>query len=146
MKVRRVRLRGEDGVSSAVWDEGHWAPLVPALIRCRAQKRADLASLAAVSRDLGSSFCPEALHARRFACRVVLRVGVPAATRSAAPHAALVREAHLRHGKPCGQGTMAGMYHSLGEMLAYASLGERVLPGELLATGTIRNVIGTPAP
>ena len=78
------------------------------------------------------------------------------------------------NGKARGRGTTAGMYHSLGEMVAYASLGERVLPGELLATGTIpgcsgmetgqwlspgdeieltiegigtlRNIIGTPAP
>jgi 2-keto-4-pentenoate hydratase/2-oxohepta-3-ene-1,7-dioic acid hydratase in catechol pathway len=46
------------------------------------------------------------------------------------------------NGKPCGRGTTAGMQHSLGEMVAYASLGERVLPGELLATGTIPGCSG----
>jgi 2-keto-4-pentenoate hydratase/2-oxohepta-3-ene-1,7-dioic acid hydratase in catechol pathway len=46
------------------------------------------------------------------------------------------------NGKPCGRGTTAGMHHSLGEMVAYASLGERVLPGELLATGTIPGCSG----
>jgi 2-keto-4-pentenoate hydratase/2-oxohepta-3-ene-1,7-dioic acid hydratase in catechol pathway len=46
------------------------------------------------------------------------------------------------NGRPCGQGTTAGMQHSLGEMVAYASLGERVVPGELLATGTIPGCSG----
>jgi 2-keto-4-pentenoate hydratase/2-oxohepta-3-ene-1,7-dioic acid hydratase in catechol pathway len=46
------------------------------------------------------------------------------------------------NGKPCGRGSTAGMHHSLGEMVAYASLGERVLPGELLATGTIPGCSG----
>jgi 2-keto-4-pentenoate hydratase/2-oxohepta-3-ene-1,7-dioic acid hydratase in catechol pathway len=338
MRVRRIRLRGEDGFSLALWDEGHWVPLVPTLIRYRAQKQADLPSLVNVSRDVVafcaqvgriradveelldfvrneeldpvSSFYPEPLlpfapvsfrdfmlyeeHAiaaarglvRRFmpaASRVVsfyesvfrrppalLRpkrlwyekpiyymgshvnfftdgdvVPWPSYTRAldyelelgvlvcrplqdATPEEALqaiggfvvindlsardVQYAEMRsgfgpvkaknfanamsaelvtadellpraaaldvdvriNGKPCGQGTTAGMYHSLGEMVAYASLGERVLPGELLATGTIpgcsgmetgqwlspgdeveltiegigtlRNVIGAPAP
>ncbi len=46
------------------------------------------------------------------------------------------------NGKPCGRGTTAGMQHSLGEMVAYASLGEQVIPGELLATGTIPGCSG----
>jgi 2-keto-4-pentenoate hydratase/2-oxohepta-3-ene-1,7-dioic acid hydratase in catechol pathway len=46
------------------------------------------------------------------------------------------------NGQPCGRGTTAGMQHSLGEMVAYASLGERVLPGELLSTGTIPGCSG----
>jgi 2-keto-4-pentenoate hydratase/2-oxohepta-3-ene-1,7-dioic acid hydratase in catechol pathway len=46
------------------------------------------------------------------------------------------------NGKPCGRGNTAGMQHSLGEMVAYASLGERVLPGELLSTGTIPGCSG----
>ena len=49
------------------------------------------------------------------------------------------------NGKPCGRGTTAGMHHSLAEMVAYASLGERVLPGELLATGTIPGCSGMEA-
>lgn len=36
-----------------------------------------------------------------------------------------------------GQGSTAGMAHSLGAMVAYASLGERLVPGELLGTGTL---------
>jgi len=52
-------------------------------------------------------------------------------------------EAAVRiNGTPRGCGTTAGMQHSLGEMAAYASLGERVLPGELLATGTIPGCSG----
>ena len=50
-------------------------------------------------------------------------------------------EVHI-NGKHCGQGSTAGMQHSIGEMAAYASLGERVLPGELLATGTIPGCSG----
>lgn len=50
-------------------------------------------------------------------------------------------EVHI-NGKACGQGNTAGMHHSIGEMAAYASLGERVLPGELLATGTIPGCSG----
>ncbi|MCP5059978.1 MAG: fumarylacetoacetate hydrolase family protein [bacterium] len=46
------------------------------------------------------------------------------------------------NGKPCGRGNTAGMQHSLGEMVAYASLGERVIPGELLSTGTIPGCSG----
>ncbi|MBT8452561.1 MAG: fumarylacetoacetate hydrolase family protein [Deltaproteobacteria bacterium] len=46
------------------------------------------------------------------------------------------------NGTSCGLGTTAGMHHSIGEMAAYASLGERVIPGELLATGTIPGCSG----
>jgi len=46
------------------------------------------------------------------------------------------------NGKPCGMGTTAGMQHSIGEMVAYASLGERVVPGELLSTGTVPGCSG----
>ena len=35
------------------------------------------------------------------------------------------------NGISCGRGNTAGMRHSIGEMAAYASLGERVVPGEL---------------
>lgn len=41
-----------------------------------------------------------------------------------------------------GRGNTAGAQHSLGEMVAYASLGERLVPGELLATGTIPGCCG----
>lgn len=46
------------------------------------------------------------------------------------------------NGEPCGRGNTAGMQHSIGEMVAYASVGERVVPGELLATGTIPGCSG----
>ena len=46
------------------------------------------------------------------------------------------------NGMPCGRGSTAGMQHSIGEMVAYASLGERVVPGELLSTGTIPGCSG----
>ena len=46
------------------------------------------------------------------------------------------------NGTSCGRGNTAGMQHSIGEMAAYASLGERVVPGELLATGTIPGCSG----
>ena len=46
------------------------------------------------------------------------------------------------NGTSCGRGSTAGMQHSIGEMAAYASLGERVVPGELLATGTIPGCSG----
>ena len=41
------------------------------------------------------------------------------------------------NGQDWGSGTTAGMFYSLGAMVAYASLGERLVPGELLGTGTI---------
>jgi len=46
------------------------------------------------------------------------------------------------NGQACGRGNTAGMHHSIGEMVAYASLGERMIPGELLATGTIPGCSG----
>ncbi len=46
------------------------------------------------------------------------------------------------NGQVWGQGTTAGMQHSLGEMVAYASLGEQVVPGEVMATGTIPGCSG----
>ena len=46
------------------------------------------------------------------------------------------------NGELRGRGSTAGMHHSLGAMIAYASLGERVVPGELLATGTIPGCSG----
>ena len=41
------------------------------------------------------------------------------------------------NGEAVAEGTTAGMRYSIGEMLAYASRGERVFPGEFVATGTI---------
>jgi 2-keto-4-pentenoate hydratase/2-oxohepta-3-ene-1,7-dioic acid hydratase in catechol pathway len=41
------------------------------------------------------------------------------------------------NGKRWGAGTTAGMAHSLGTVVAYASLGERLVPGELLGLGTL---------
>ncbi|HEY58663.1 MAG TPA: fumarylacetoacetate hydrolase family protein [Anaerolineae bacterium] len=41
-----------------------------------------------------------------------------------------------------GEGTTAGPQHSLAEMVAYASLGEKVVPGEVMATGTIPGCSG----
>ncbi len=46
------------------------------------------------------------------------------------------------NGQLWGRGSTAGMQHSLGEMVAYASLGETVLPGELMATGTLPGCSG----
>lgn len=46
------------------------------------------------------------------------------------------------NGRPCGESSTAGMQHSIGEMIAHASLGERILPGELLATGTLPGCSG----
>lgn len=46
------------------------------------------------------------------------------------------------NGTTWGRGSTAGMRHTLGEMVAYASLGERLVPGELLATGTIPGCSG----
>lgn len=46
------------------------------------------------------------------------------------------------NGELWGQGSTAGMQHTLGEMVAYASLGESVLPGELMATGTLPGCSG----
>ncbi len=46
------------------------------------------------------------------------------------------------NGQVWGRGSSAGMQHSLGDMVAYASLGETVLPGELMATGTLPGCSG----
>ncbi len=46
------------------------------------------------------------------------------------------------NGATWGEGTTAGPQHSLSEMVAYASLGEKVLPGEVMATGTIPGCSG----
>jgi 2-keto-4-pentenoate hydratase/2-oxohepta-3-ene-1,7-dioic acid hydratase in catechol pathway len=40
------------------------------------------------------------------------------------------------NGRPWSSGTTAGMQHSPGAMVAYASLGEQLVPGELLGMGT----------
>ena len=41
------------------------------------------------------------------------------------------------NGDRIATGSTAGMHYSIGEMVAYASRGERVLPGEFMGTGTI---------
>ena len=46
------------------------------------------------------------------------------------------------NGKVWGSGHTAGMRYPLWEVVAYASLGEQLLPGELLATGTIPGCSG----
>ena len=46
------------------------------------------------------------------------------------------------NGKVWGKGSTAGMRYPLWEVVAYASLGEQLLPGELLATGTIPGCSG----
>jgi 2-keto-4-pentenoate hydratase/2-oxohepta-3-ene-1,7-dioic acid hydratase in catechol pathway len=46
------------------------------------------------------------------------------------------------NGQVWSDGNTAGMQHSPGQMLAYASQGERLWPGELLATGTIPGCCG----
>lgn len=46
------------------------------------------------------------------------------------------------NGETWGMGHTAGRRYSLGEMVAYASLGESLRPGELLATGTIPGCSG----
>ncbi len=46
------------------------------------------------------------------------------------------------NGETWGEGSTAGMQFSLGEMVAYASLGEHVVPGEVMATGTIPGCSG----
>jgi 2-keto-4-pentenoate hydratase/2-oxohepta-3-ene-1,7-dioic acid hydratase in catechol pathway len=58
------------------------------------------------------------------------------------PRVAALDVAVRINGRDCGQGNTGGMQHSLGEMVAYASLGERVVPGELLSTGTIPGCSG----
>ncbi len=46
------------------------------------------------------------------------------------------------NGEVWGEGSTEGMQFSLAEMVAYASLGERILPGEVMATGTIPGCSG----
>lgn len=46
------------------------------------------------------------------------------------------------NGEVWGRGNTAGMQHSLGQAVAYAALGEQLLPGELLASGTIPGCCG----
>lgn len=46
------------------------------------------------------------------------------------------------NGETWGSGRTAGMQHSVGAMVAYASHGERLQPGELLATGTVPGCSG----
>jgi 2-keto-4-pentenoate hydratase/2-oxohepta-3-ene-1,7-dioic acid hydratase in catechol pathway len=46
------------------------------------------------------------------------------------------------NGQAWGNGNTKGMQHSIAEMVAYASLGELLRPGELLATGTIPGCSG----
>ncbi len=46
------------------------------------------------------------------------------------------------NGEVWGEGTSAGPVHGLGDMVAYASLGENLYPGELLGTGTFPGCSG----
>ncbi len=46
------------------------------------------------------------------------------------------------NGETWGSGNTSGMQHSIADMVAYASAGERLVPGELLATGTIPGCSG----
>lgn len=46
------------------------------------------------------------------------------------------------NGETWGRGSTAGMRYTIAEMVAYASLGERLHPGELLATGTVPGCSG----
>ncbi|TCK24568.1 fumarylacetoacetate hydrolase family protein [Pseudonocardia endophytica] len=41
------------------------------------------------------------------------------------------------NGKPCSAGTLDALYWSFGQMIAYASRGTRVLPGDLIGSGTV---------
>ncbi len=58
------------------------------------------------------------------------------------PHVNRLRARVTVNGQVWGEGTTAGAQHSIGEMVAYASLGEKVVPGELMATGTIPGCSG----
>ena len=58
------------------------------------------------------------------------------------PHVEALTARVTVNGTPWGEGSTAGPQHSLGEMVAYASLGEKVLPGEVMATGTIPGCSG----
>ena len=46
------------------------------------------------------------------------------------------------NGELWGTGSTTGMHHGLAAMVAYAALGEQLVPGELLATGTIPGCCG----
>lgn len=58
------------------------------------------------------------------------------------PHVADLRVEVRVNGAVWGQGHTAGARYSLGEMVAHASAGEQLHPGELLATGTIPGCSG----
>jgi 2-keto-4-pentenoate hydratase/2-oxohepta-3-ene-1,7-dioic acid hydratase in catechol pathway len=58
------------------------------------------------------------------------------------PHVEDLRVEVRVNGAVWGEGHTGGARYSLGEMVAYASLGERLHPGELLATGTIPGCSG----
>lgn len=58
------------------------------------------------------------------------------------PHVEDLRVEVRVNGAVWGEGRTAGARYSLGEMVAYASLGEQLHPGELLATGTIPGCSG----
>ncbi len=58
------------------------------------------------------------------------------------PHVEALSVQVTVNGQVWGQGTTAGPQHSLGAMVAYASLGEKVVPGEVMATGTIPGCSG----
>ncbi len=58
------------------------------------------------------------------------------------PHVADLAVKVVVNGETWGEGNTGGARYSLGEMVAYASLGEKVLPGEVMATGTIPGCSG----
>ncbi len=58
------------------------------------------------------------------------------------PHVADLAVKVIVNGETWGEGNTGGARYSLGEMVAYASLGEKVLPGEVMATGTIPGCSG----
>ncbi len=58
------------------------------------------------------------------------------------PHVESLAVRVVVNGELWGEGSTAGPQHSLAEMVAYASLGEQVLPGEVMASGTIPGCSG----
>jgi 2-keto-4-pentenoate hydratase/2-oxohepta-3-ene-1,7-dioic acid hydratase in catechol pathway len=59
------------------------------------------------------------------------------------PHLDTGLRAEVRvNGEVWGTGSTANMYHSVGDIVAYTSMGEPLAPGELLATGTIPGCCG----
>jgi 2-keto-4-pentenoate hydratase/2-oxohepta-3-ene-1,7-dioic acid hydratase in catechol pathway len=59
------------------------------------------------------------------------------------PHLDRGLKAEVRvNGELWGTGTTANMHHSVGDIVAYTSLGETLLPGELIATGTVPGCCG----